>query len=245
MSQADVDPPAAPAARGRAALLGKIAAGAAALAVLLLLGRGIGAYIPQFAAWVESLGFWGPIVFILGYLLATVAFVPGSLLTLAAGAIFGLTKGTLFVFIGAAAGTAVAFLIARYVARGAVERRIESSERFQSIDQAVAKSGLKIVFLLRLSPVFPYNLLNYALGLTSVRFRDYLLASLGMIPGTFLYVYYGKVIGSLAELSGGVRAEGGAERWVLISVGLLATIAVTTIVTRIARRALEAEVQDD
>lgn len=237
--------PSASSSKGTTALVLKIGIGIATLAALLLIGRQLGGYIPQFAAWVDSVGVWGPVVFILGYLVATVAFVPGSLLTMAAGAIFGLAKGTLFVFIGATAGTAVAFLVARYVARSAVERRIEGNERFQNIDGAVAKSGLKIVFLLRLSPVFPYNLLNYALGLTSVRFRDYVLASFGMIPGTFLYVYYGKVIGSLAALSGGTTVEGGAEKWVLIGVGLLATIAVTTIVTRIARRALAEEVQDD
>ena len=107
-----------------------------------------------------------------------------------------------------------------------------------AIDKAVARSGLKIVFLLRLSPAFPYNLLNYALGLTSVRFHDYLLASFGMLPGTFLYVYYGKVIGSLAEVTSGAQVEGGVERWIFLGVGLLATIAVTAIVTRIARRAL-------
>lgn len=247
MSEAEAQIQTAPPApaRGTTGLIAKISLGIAALAALLLLGRQLGGYIPQFAAWVESLGVWGPIVFILGYLLATVAFVPGSLLTLAAGAIFGLVKGTLYVFLGAAAGTAVAFLVARYLARSAVERRLEKNERFRAIDGAVAKSGLKIVFLLRLSPAFPYNLLNYALGLTSVRFRDYLLASFGMLPATFLYVYYGKVIGSLAALSGGETIEGGAEKWVLIGVGLVATIAVTAVVTRIARRALDEEVESE
>jgi uncharacterized membrane protein YdjX (TVP38/TMEM64 family) len=232
-------------ATGRGALLVKLFLGAAALLALVLLGRKVGAFIPEFATWVESLGVWGPVAFILGYAIATVAFVPGSLLTLAAGAIFGLAQGTIVVFLGAVTGTALAFLVARYVARAAIERKLESNARFASIDRAVAKSGLKIVFLLRLSPAFPYNLLNYALGLTSVRFRDYLLASIGMLPGTFLYVYYGKVIGNLAALSGGTTPEGGIGRWILIGVGLAATIAVTTIVTRIARRALDEEVRND
>lgn len=252
MSDAQAQPQTAPpaptsgrASGGTGGLIFRIAVGIAVVAALLLLGRQIGGYIPQFSAWVESVGVWGPIVFMLGYLLATVAFVPGSLLTLAAGAIFGLAKGTLYVFLGATAGTAVAFLVARYVARSAIERRLESNQRFGTIDAAIARSGLKIVFLLRLSPAFPYNLLNYALGLTSVRFRDYMLASFGMLPATFLYVYYGKVIGSLAALSGGATVEGGAERWILIGVGLVATIAVTTIVTRIARRALAEEVEND
>ena len=215
------------------------------LVLLVVAGRALGGYVPQFATWVGGLGFWGPLVFIAGYAIATVAFIPGSLLTLPAGAIFGLVKGTAYVFLGATLGSALAFLVARYVARQAVERRLESSPRFEAVDQAVAREGLKIVFLLRLSPAFPYNLLNYALGLTRVRFRDYFIASLGMIPATFLYVYYGKALGSLAALAGGTQVERGAGHWTLLGVGLLATLAVTTLVTRIARRALQQEVETD
>jgi uncharacterized membrane protein YdjX (TVP38/TMEM64 family) len=225
-------------------LAAKIALTVAALAALVLLGRQLGAYVPRFAAWVESLGVWGPVIFVFGYALATVAFVPGSLLTMASGAIFGLAKGTLVVFLGAALGTTAAFLIARYAARSRIEAKLADRPRFAAIDEAVAKSGLKIVFLLRLSPAFPYNLLNYALGLTKVTLRDYLLAAFGMLPGTFLYVYYGRVLGNLAAVTGGVRVAGGGERWVLLGVGLAATVAVTTLVTRIARRALAEEVQD-
>lgn len=227
------------------AMLTKIGLGVVGLVVLIVVGRQLGGYIPQFAAWVDTLGFWGPLVFVSGYAAATVAFIPGSLLTLAAGAIFGLTKGTLLVFIGATIGSALAFLVARYVARSAVERRLEQTPRFATIDQAVAKEGLKIVFLLRLSPVFPYNLLNYALGLTRVRFRDYVIASIGMIPATFLYVYYGKAIGSLAAVAGGAEVQQGSGYWFVLVLGLAATVLVTTFVTRIARRALKEEVKDD
>ncbi len=233
-----------PAPKGGSKLL-RLGLLAVALVAIVLLGRELGGYIPRFAEWVESLGVWGPVIFVLGYAAATVAFVPGSILTMAAGAIFGLGEGTLLVFLGAALGTVLAFLIARYVARSAIETKLEDNPRFAAIDRAVAKSGLKIVFLLRLSPAFPYNLLNYALGLTSVRLRDYALASFGMIPGTFLYVYYGKVLGSLAAITGGAEIEGGAERWIFLGVGLAATVAVTAIVTRIARRALREEVEDD
>ncbi len=215
-----------------------------ALGALVFLGRQLGAYVPQFAAWVESLGPLGPAVFIAGYAIATVAFIPGSILTLAGGAIFGLAKGTLIVFIGASLGSALAFLVARYLARSAIERRIEESSRFAAIDSAVAKQGLKIVFLLRLSPIFPFNLLNYALGLTRVSFRDYLIASIGMLPGSFLYVYYGKAIGSLAAVAGGAEVDKGAGYWVVLALGLAATLIVTTIVTKIARKALSQEVQD-
>jgi uncharacterized membrane protein YdjX (TVP38/TMEM64 family) len=236
--------PSPPAVHSRWSLVGKVTLGMVGLALLLVLGRQLGAYIPQFAAWVDTLGFWGPLVFILGYAAATVGFIPGSLMTLAAGAIFGLARGTLYVFFGATLGSTLAFLIARYLARGAVEHRLENRPRFAVIDRAVAKEGLKIVFLLRLSPVFPYNLLNYALGLTRVSLRDYVTAAIGMIPGTFLYVYYGKAIGSLAAVAGGAEVERGAGYWVVLGVGLVATLLVTTFVTRIARRALAQEVED-
>jgi uncharacterized membrane protein YdjX (TVP38/TMEM64 family) len=215
-----------------------------AVTLLVLLGKRLGGYIPQFAAWVDSLGVWGPLAFAAGYALATVAFIPGSLMTLAAGAIFGLLKGSIYTFAGASLGAAGAFLVARYLARGAVEKKIEGRPRFEAIDRAVGMQGLKIVFLLRLSPVFPFNLLNYALGLTKVRFRDYLVACLGMIPGTFLYVYYGKALGSLAAVASGTQVERDTGYWLVLGLGLLATLGVTTIVTRIARQALSREVTD-
>lgn len=232
-----------PASRGRLVLT--IAIIAVALVALILGGRQAGQYLPQFAAWVESLGFWGPLVFVLGYAVATVAFIPGSLLTLAAGAIFGLAQGTLYTFLGATLGASAAFLIARYGARGAIERRIAGNRKFAAIDRAVGREGFKIVALLRLSPVFPFNLLNYSLGLTKVRFLDYLLASIAMLPGTLLYVYYGKAAGSLAAVAGGVKAERGTEYWLTLGIGLVATIAVTTVITRLAGRALRQEIGEE
>lgn len=205
---------------------------------LLVLGRAAGRYIPEFAQSVHGLGVWGPIVFILGYAAAAVAFVPASLLTLAAGAIFGLGAGVVYVFIAATIGSAAAFLVSRYLARSAIERRLASNARFAAIDRAVGAEGRKIVFLLRLSPVFPFNLLNYGLGLTQVRFTDYILASVGMLPGTVLYVYYGKLAGDVAALAGGAAPEKGAGYYAVLVLGLVATIAVTTVVTRTARRAL-------
>jgi len=216
---------------------------AAALAALIALGRTVGGYVPQFAAWVDSLGAWGPVAFIAGYVIACVAFIPGSLLTLAAGAIFGVTRGVLYVFAGAGLGASAAFLIARYVARGAVERRLAGNPRFAAIDRAIAHQGRKIVTLLRLSPVFPFNLLNYALGLTQVRFGDYLLAMVGILPGTILYVYTGKLAGDVAALASGATAPKGMGYYVVLGLGLAATVVVTSIVTRTARRALQ-EVTD-
>lgn len=215
------------------------------VALLIWLGREGGAYIPRFSEWVHRLGPWGPVAFILGYAVATVAFIPGSLLTLAAGAIFGLLGGTLYVFIGATLGASGAFLIARYVARSAIEAKLEERPKFRSIDRAIARQGLKIVALLRLSPIFPFNLLNYALGLTRVRFLDYLIACAAMLPGTFLYVYYGKAIGSLAALAAGAHVEKGTGYWTVFALGLAATAVVTALITRVARRALNQEVEDD
>ena len=218
--------------------VGRVVLLAAAVVGLILLGRQGGVYIPIFAEWVKGLGVWGPVAFIAGYVVAAVLFIPGSLLTLAGGAIFGLTKGVMIVFLAAVLGSSAAFLVSRYVARSSIERRLAGNARFAAIDRAVGAQGRKIVFLLRLSPVFPFTLLNYGLGLTNVRFVDYVVASIGMLPGTLLYVYYGKVIGDVAALAGGTAMEKGPADYAILILGLAATIVVTTIVTRIARRAL-------
>jgi uncharacterized membrane protein YdjX (TVP38/TMEM64 family) len=216
----------------------KIALGVVALVVVVVLARLGGAYIPRFAQWVNDLGFWGPIVFTIGYAVAVVALMPAFILTLAAGAIFGLSLGVLYVFIAAVLGSAAAFLISRYVARSAIERRLAGNARFAAIDRAVGEQGRKIVFLLRLSPAFPFTLLNYALGLTRVRFADYLIASFGMLPGTLLYVYYGKLAGDVAALAGGAHVEKGFGYYAVLVLGLAATVLVTVLVTRTARKAL-------
>lgn len=210
----------------------------AALLALVLVGRRAAGLVPEFAAWVNGLGPWGPVVFIAGYVVATVAFVPGSLLTLAAGAVFGITKGVALVFVGASLGASAAFLVARYVARSSIERRLAGNAKFAAIDRAIAGEGRKIVTLLRLSPVFPFNLLNYGLGLTQIRFTDYLLAMIGLLPGTILYVYSGKLVGDVAALAAGGGPPKGWGYYAVLGLGLLATVAVTAVVTRTARRAL-------
>src|SRR5215468_5488932 len=184
--------------------------------------------------WIGLLGPWGAIIFIATYIVATVLFIPGSVLTLGAGAIFGVVRGSIYVSISATLGATSAFLVSRYLARAAVARKIEGNERFAAIDRAVASEGWKIVGLTRLSPVFPFTLLNYAFGLTKVSLRDYILASwVGMMPGTVMYVY----LGSLARAGAGGQQRTPAQ-WALYGGGLLATIAVSIIITRIARRAL-------
>ncbi len=210
----------------------------AILVALVLGGRRIGTFIPEFAQYIDGLGALGPLVFVVGYALATVAFIPGSLLTLAAGAMFGLTRGVMFVFVGATLGSTLAFLLSRYVARRAVERRLVGNARFAAVDRAIAAQGRRIVILLRLSPAFPFSLLNYALGLTRISLRDYVLASVGMLPGTILYVYYGKLAGDVAALAGGVAPRRDTAYYMVLIVGLLATVIVTAVVTRTARAAL-------
>jgi uncharacterized membrane protein YdjX (TVP38/TMEM64 family) len=184
--------------------------------------------------WIGNLGAWGPVIFICIYIVAAVLFIPGFVLTLGAGALFGVVLGSVWVSIGATLGATAAFLVGRYLARDVIARKIAKNEKVAAIDRAVADEGWKIVLLTRLSPVFPFTLLNYAFGLTRVRLSHYVLASwIGMMPATVMYVY----LGSLVNVSTGHRQRTIGE-WVLYGVGLLATVAVTVFVTRLARKAL-------
>lgn len=219
-----------------------------ALAILLLLlifllGRRAAGYVPAFAEWVESLGPRGPLVFILGFIVATVAFVPGSILTLTGGALFGIVRGTIYVFIGASIGAMCAFLVSRYLARAALARRFAHSARFRAIEIATHHAGFKIVLLLRMSPAVPFNALNYALGLTRVRFRDYALGCIGMLPVVLAWVYYGRLIGDVARVVSGKHTHGSGY-WLLLIGGLIVTVIMTAFITRAARRALRAAVEE-
>jgi uncharacterized membrane protein YdjX (TVP38/TMEM64 family) len=191
-------------------------------------------------AWIDQAGPIAPLVFLLLYVAACVFMLPGAILTLGAGAVFGVVRGILLVSVASTLGATAAFLIGRYLARSMVARRVEGNPTFKSLDGAVAGQGWKIVGLTRLSPIFPFNLLNYGFGLTRVSLRDYVLASwIGMIPGTVMYVYIGSLAGSLAEL--GAKDSGGSRssaEWGLYLLGFLATVAVTVVITRIARQAL-------
>jgi uncharacterized membrane protein YdjX (TVP38/TMEM64 family) len=219
-----------------------------ALALLALIGAAVAGLIvlsvnaPLREALGESLGrfrgsVWGPVVFAAVYALACLV-IPGSLITLAAGSLFGVVVGTAVVSLASVTGACLAFWLGRTLARGLVEKRVAGNPRFRALDQAVAAGGFKIVLLTRLSPLFPFTLLNYAFGLTKVRFRDYVLASwIGMLPGTVMYVYLGSTVTELADVAAG-NVEGGSARLVLFFVGLAATVVVTVYVTRLARQAL-------
>lgn len=212
-----------------------------AIAVLVLaLLAGLRAYFAGPAgdalqAWIQSLGPWGPVALGLVYIAGTVFLVPASALTLLAGALFGLGIGTLTASIASNTGAALAFLIARYVARDRVLRLIAGRPRLAALDQAIDEGGWRIVALLRLSPAVPFNLQNYFYGLTSIRFWPCVLTSwVTMLPGTFLYVYLGQVTGAVVS---GQRTKSPYE-WLALAVGLLATVAVTVYLTRLARRRL-------
>jgi uncharacterized membrane protein YdjX (TVP38/TMEM64 family) len=186
----------------------------------------------------DAAGPWAPLAFIAAYVVATLAFVPGAPLTLVAGAMFGLWPGVPIVFAGAVLGSSAAFGAARTIARDRVGRWLARDPRTAAVSDAVAAKGVRVVLLLRLSPLFPYNLLNYALGVSPVRYRDFLFGSAGMLPATVLYTYYGAVAGDVAALAAGVSPPRGRGYYVLLLAGLACTIALTVIVTRAARRAL-------
>ena len=197
--------------------------------------------------WVESLGSIAPIAFIVLYNVATVLLIPGSLLTLGSGVLFGLVWGSVYVFFAATLGATLAFWLGRTVARDWVSNKISAYPKFAAIDKAVAKEGFKIVFLTRLSPLFPFNLLNYAFGITQVSLKDYVLGSVGMIPGTILYVYIGSLIGSVAQIGmKGATLDPQTQKlqWIAKIIGFIATIAVTVYITRIAKKALNDSISE-
>jgi uncharacterized membrane protein YdjX (TVP38/TMEM64 family) len=223
----------------RASLLRLAAFGAVLVALAVLpLVLPLQEPIREFLDWVRGLGPWGLVALALFWIPAAVLLVPGTLITLAGGALFGVPQAVAAISLGSTAGACAAFLVGRGVARPWVERQIAANARFQAIDRAIAAQGFKIVLLLRLSPVFPYNLLNYALALTRVSFRDYALASwLGMLPGTLMYVYIGSTVGELAALF--TKRERTAAEIIFFFVGLAVTVVATVYVTRLAKRALD------
>lgn len=194
----------------------------------------IESFVPTIEQAIENAGPFGPVIFVSVYALSAVLLVPASFLTIAAGFLFGPIAGSVLVSVAATSGSALAFITGRYIARPFVEDKIQTDERFSAIDRAIGKEGSAVVFLLRLSPIFPYGLLNYALSLTSVKFLDYIMASwLGMLPGTIAYVALG---------SAGKAATDGSSTslWqvLLYIVGALSTLGVTILISRVATKAL-------
>ncbi|HVG58139.1 MAG TPA: TVP38/TMEM64 family protein [Hyalangium sp.] len=223
--------------KSRRAALGLVVIAAFVAAIVLL---PVNEWLLKLVERIRDMGGVGAAVFVVAYVAATVLLLPGSILTLGAGFAYGPVYGTLLVMLASNVGATLAFLLGRTVLRGWVARRIAGAARFSAVDAAVGAQGFRVVLLLRLSPLFPFNLLNYALGLTRVRLRDYMLASLpGMFPGTLLYVYLGSLVTSVSQLTSGQRPDSGPWGRVLFWGGLVATVAVTVLLTRIARRALD------
>jgi uncharacterized membrane protein YdjX (TVP38/TMEM64 family) len=220
----------------------KIIVVAVGLAALLLFGRQAASQLPAFAAWVKSLGVWGPFAYIAGYTVVAVLLMPAFLLTLAAGALWGFAFGLLYAFTGAAVGASCAFLAGRHLVRRFVQHYVDRHPTVAAIDRAVESEGARLVFLIRLSPAVPYVLLNYVLGVSRLRFRDHLVGLLGMLPVAAMYVYAGKVAGDLAVLASGAAAPRGTIYYVMLTAGLVATVAATILVTRAAKRALQLSV---
>jgi uncharacterized membrane protein YdjX (TVP38/TMEM64 family) len=213
----------------------KLVAGVVAVAALLAAVRllPLQEWLKALQGRVDEMGPAGAVLYGVAYVVAALLLVPGSLLTIGAGLLFGLLWGTVLVSAAATTAAAAAFLIARHLARRRVERLAQKHERFGALDRAIREQGWKVVALSRLSPLIPYSLSNYLYGLTPIRLGPYLLASwAGMLPGTVLYVY----LGAAGKAAAGGRSPG---EWALFAAGLIATAVVTVILTRAARKYLE------
>jgi uncharacterized membrane protein YdjX (TVP38/TMEM64 family) len=197
-------------------------------------------WLRSFNDWVGQKGTAGIFIFIGVYVVATVLLAPGAILTIGAGFAFGLWKGFLAVSAGATIGASWAFLVARFIARNKIEAIAQRNDKFRKLDRAIGQQGARLIFLLRLSPVIPFNLSNYFYGLTAVKFWPYVLASwIGMMPGTLLYVYIGTAgKAAVAAAAGGETITHGWQYWTFFGIGFAATIIVTIWVTKIARNAL-------
>lgn len=219
----------------------------AALAALLLAAAWflpLGAWTTSLAAQARGTGATGVVLFFAAYVLSTVALLPGSILTLAAGFAYGPVWGLAIASPASVIGATCAFLLGRTLLRDWAEKKVGGSPRMRAIDTAIGREGFKLVLLLRLSPLFPFNVLNYALSLTRVSPGTYVLASfIGMLPGTALYVYLGSLAPTAAALSSAAQG-GGGTRTALYAAGLVATVAVVILAARAARRALDAELRE-
>ena len=202
-------------------------------------------WMVDFIHWAKGMGATGGAIYAVFYIAGTALFFPGLPLTLGAGFLYGAVIGTLVVSPASVAGATLAFLIARYLARDWVTRRIKKYPQAAAMDRAIEKNGFKAVVLLRLQPVLPFNILNYALGLTSIRLRDYMLASwIGMFPATVLYVYLGSVMNDISDLLRG-RPNSGIAGRLLLWGGLAAIVVLVWWLGRVARKALREEMGTD
>ncbi len=196
-------------------------------------------WVTTFVDWVHDHGPSAAVLYVVVYVVAAMLMVPGSGLTVGAGFVYGVLWGTLLVIPASIAAALLSFAIARRFGREWIARRTRGNRKFEALDRAIGRTGFKITLLARLSPIFPYGLLNYALGITDVKFRDYALATaIGMLPGTILYVYLGSLVTTASDV--GRRP---AEGWLYWTGGAIAVV-VAVAVTWIARRALQRELAE-
>lgn len=188
-------------------------------------------------------GPWAPVLFVLLYVAAAVTLAPAFFLTVAAGAMFGVWRGSLIVFVAASLGASVVYGLVSPLARSRLMARVTRNRRVAAIRAAIVGQGAWVMFLLRLSPLIPYTPLNYALALSGVRYRDFVVALLGMIPAIVMYTYYGRVVGDVAALAEGVSPPKGPEYYVMLVAGLAAIVVSTVMVTKASRRAIERQRQ--
>jgi len=192
-------------------------------------------WLEAFKQYVATLGPIGWILYALAYALCCVLFIPASVLTLGAGAIFGVVKGSIIVILGATLGATLSFILARTVMRRKIEAMTASNETFRALDQALTREGWKIVVLVRLSIVFPFTYINYAFGLTGIALGPYVLATLiGIIPATVAFVYLGDAAGTAATAT---HAQ--TTALVIKIIGGVIALAVSIFVARIAARAIK------
>lgn len=196
--------------------------------------------LKNFLEWIEKdLGPWGPLVLAVAYIPLTVLAVPASVLTLGGGYLFGLPMGFAADSVGATIGAAAAFLLGRTIGRPFVISKLKDYPQFRLVAIAVHRSGFKIVLLLRLVPLLPFNMLNYLLSVTPVPIGSYMLASwLGMMPITFALVYVGTTLKDLSDVTHGWN-EISKTRWAVVALGLIVSVVLIICATRVAKNALE------
>ena len=181
---------------------------------------------------------WGAVVFVPLYALWVTLLLPGVWASMLAGALYGTAWGSVVVFVGACLGALAAFLLGRTWLRDWARRRLAAVPKLQAVEQAVSREGLKLVLLTRLSPAFPFSLLNLAYGLSEVSLRDYTIGLIGILPGTILFCGLGALAGDVARFGEVLSGEADAGTWSLRVVGILATLGSVWLVGRAARRAL-------
>jgi len=196
-------------------------------------------WLAQLIVRIGSMGPWAPVLFVVAYVLSSIFLAPVFLLTIAAGAIFGLWRGTLLVFVTKMISSSVVFGLASPLSRSRLMRWADRDPRVAAVRRAVADDGVWVMFLLRLSPVVPFVLLNYALALSGVRYRNFVIAMAGTLPTIVMYVYYGKIIGDVAKIAAGVSPPRGPEYYLLLVTGLIATVVATTSIARASKRAFD------